>query len=357
MSVDSKSIVTQTLRIQNHLKEQNQCLLNLTDLAAISVAIKCQTRNWKTLLANRKAQPENVLKSLDILVSNSSEVRDRPMEAAHILMSSPLAPTALESKPFLNFCEQMGEAPSAAMQTLYFLLPFAESRQSSFLGSGYFSKWFPVCASYDNYLKFKELLHLTKSEDYTESINSIFRKLDFSALDQLIPEPIAEQYGLRAPRPVPMGSLMELQAQMVDLVQEIQEQERHTQIEKIDRYNERAQALRSCTLPGTSMKAKHWQKKVNEAAEFLALMKVNPIDEQVLRSNLAERYNALIPKLTLRQQKVSYEKLRNSGNMAAVKYVPIVITDETPIDHMERSLAEMENVISVLEQHSFSKSN
>jgi len=355
--VDSTPVVNQTRFIQDHLKQEKLCLLGLLDLAAISVAAKCSPGNWKTLLANRKTQPETLIASIEKLTKQSPDVTRNPLDAGHILMCAPLTSTANQSQCFLEFCKDMGAEPSTATQTLFFFLPFAVSHQSSFMGSRYFHQWFPFCTDHLGYEKFRVQQPLTQTVDYQESVNSIFRKLDLNALESLVPASVADRYGLHAPRPVVVGDYMQLQAALIGIVKEIKLQERRTEIAKIDNYAHKLAKLDACLVKGTSMKPKLLQKKVDKAANLLSLMQLNPIDEQILRTQFTQRYNSAIPVFNTQKQKASFDKLKLSNNFDAYHYVPLRITDRMSVDELEKAVEQIETVISVLSKHAVFKSN
>jgi hypothetical protein len=355
--VDSTPVVNQTRSIQDHLRQEKLCLLGLLDLAAISVAAKCSPNNWKTLLANRKTHPDTLIAAIEKLTKTEPDITRNPIDAGHILMCAPLTSTASQCQHFLEFCKELDVEPSTATQTLYFFLPFADSHQSSFMGSRHFHQWFPFCASHLGYEKFRLQAPAVATVDYQEGVNSIFRKLDLSAVESLVPASVADRYGLHAPRPVSVGDYMQLQATLFEIVKEIKQQERRTEISKIDKYPQRLAKLESCLVKGTSMKPKHLQKKVNKAAQFLSLMQSNPIDEQVLRSQFVQRYNDAIPVFNIKKQTASYDKLKLSNNFADYNYVPMKISQDMPVNDLEKAVEQIQSVIDVLSKHAVFKSN
>ena len=355
--VDSNPVSSQTRAIQAHLRQDGQCLLGLPDLAAISVAAKCDPKDWKSLLANRKFQSDALLESVEKLTRTSTDVTRNPLEAGHILMCCPLTSTATQSQAFVDFCKELNAEPSTATQTLYFLLPFAESHQSAFLGSRYFEQWFPDHSNNAGYKQFAAQLPIVETSSYKEGLGSIFRKLDFASLEGLVPESIAERYGLRAPKPVAVKDYMALQLDLRQIMTEVKNQERRTEIGKIDKYDHKLAKLNTCLVKGTSMKPKHLQKKVNKASSLLAMMKLNCIDEKLLRDEFTERYAKALPIYEAKRQKVVHSRIKVSGNYDAYTYIPLKIAEHTPLDDLEKACEEIERHIKVLSDYTVTKSN
>lgn len=352
MDVDSTRIIQQTCAIQEHFKTEKLCQLSLPDLASIVVATKCCPEQWSSLLNNRKTQPNSLIESVARLARNNTDTLRNPFDAAHLLMCAPLTSTAKQSQPFLEFCEALSAEPSVATQTLYFLLPFAISHRSSFNGSAQFDNWFPCCATYQGYQNFENQQSFSETEQYRESINSIFRKLDFSQVEAVIPSEMADKYGLHAPKPVAIKDYMDLHLELVENVKKIRSQQHRAEIDKITNYEKRISKLEAALGKNVNMKAKHLQKKIAKSAELLSVMELNKIDEQVIRTQLCTSYYDSIPKLLLKQQRVNVDKLDYAGHLDAYNFTPPPVTEHTTIDQLESYVKKIADVIEVLSKYS-----
>jgi len=352
MDVDSTRIIQQTCTIQDHFKAEKLCQLSLPDLAAIAVATKCCPKQWPTLLNNRKTQPASLIESIARLSRSNTGVLRNPFDAAHLLMCAPLTSTAKQSQPFLEFCENLSAEPSTATQTLYFLLPFAISHRSSFNGSAHFDHWFPCCSTYEGYLNFESQQSLSETEQYKESINSIFRKLDFSQSESLIPPEMADRYGLHAPKPIAVKDYMDMHLELVENVKKIRSQQHRAEISKITNYEKRISKLEAALGKNVHMKSKHLQKKISKSAELLSVMELNKIDEGVIRGELNKTYYDSIPILLRKQQRVNVDKLDYAGHIDAYNFTPPAVTEHTTIDELEGYVKQVADVIEVLSKYS-----
>lgn len=270
-------------------------------------------------------------------------------------MCAPLTSTAKQSQAFLDFCENLSAEPSTATQTLYFLLPFAISHRSSFNGSAHFDTWFPCCATHEGYQNFENQQSFTKTEQYQESINSIFRKLDFSHSESVIPAEVADKYGLHAPKPVAVKDYMEMHLELMGNVKKIRSQQHRSETSKITNYDKRISKLEAALGKDVHMKAKHLQKKLAKSAELLSVLELNKIDEQIIRTELTEAYHESIPKLLLKQQRANVDRLDHAGHLDAYNFIPPGITESTTVDELESYVKKIADVIEVLSKYSGQK--
>jgi hypothetical protein len=347
LNVDSEQIIRQTKRLQEHLRNNDQMLLNIPDLAALCVATTCLP-DWKSSVQNRKLYPNSFISS----ISDFAETQHfkAPSKAGHLLMCAQLCDAATTSAPFMKFCADLNYEPSTSSQALYFMLPFAISNRAEFHGSEWFPKWFPELDTHLGYSKFEEVSTMCNSQEYKDSINAIFRKLDFDFSAAVHPL-IAEKHSLYAPRPAEKKDSIELQKELLANIAKIKAIVPRTDLLKVANYSEAMEKISSTISRGVFVKDKVLQKRVLQSAALLSSMELNPIDTGILRADLVSQYETLAPSITKKQQLVNWNKLNNNGDVWAYDFNALTSHADLDLDELEKKVEKMIQAEAILAKY------
>lgn len=343
--INSDKIIEQAKALQDHLRSNDQPLLNLPELAAVCIAKTCLS-DCETAVKNRKSYPNSFVSSISAL---KGTLFNNPINAGHMLMCAKLSDASTGSAPFLRFCSDVEMEPSVNAQTLYFMLPFALSHRSQFRGSSSFGTWFPSL-KYSGYSKFEHLANVAETPEYKDSVNAIFRKLEFD-FSGAIHSDLAERYGLRATPPVQQKDHVELQKDLIQNVEKIRAQIHRTDMLKVSNYTETMAKINACLVKGKIVKAKVLQKRVGQSIELLNSMELNRIDEGILRADLTSQYEKLAPLITKKQQLVRRSTLNENNDQWAYEFSTLAQPGQFTLDQLEERVAFMGKVDETLSKY------
>jgi len=343
--INPDKIIDQVKALQHHLRSNDQPLLNLPELAAVCIAKSCLS-DCETAVKNRKSYSNSFISSIS---GFEKMAFSNPINAGHMLMCAKLSDASTGSAPFLRFCSDVEIEPSVNAQALYFMLPFALSNRSQFRGSSSFGAWFPSLKN-SGYSKFEALADVAETPEYKDSINAIYRKLEFD-FSHVIDAGLAERYGLRAAPPVQPKDHAELQKDLLQNVEKIRAQTHRTDMLKVADYTRTMEKIQACLVKGRIVKAKVLQKRVNQSNELLNSMELNRIDEGILRADLTSQYEKRAPSIAKKQQLVRRSALNENNEDWAYKFNTLADPSQFTLDQLEERVAYMEKVEATLSKY------
>lgn len=350
--INSNLVVEQAAKLQDHLRGKNVRQLELGDLGAVIIALKCGRQNWASWLTERSREFENLIPTInDYRSTNATTICGYPMQAMQFLVAAELTPVSPLDTTYTDFCKLTNLPQNSISQALYFILPFTEKKMD-FLCNESFNKWMEAIApGRDHEVMMDSIAEfaadITNTETYAGSVSSIFRKLKLDYSQHITSEKI-EKCGLHAIRPPVAGETFELRVELDNLCQKMEKVQIRTDLTKVPEY-EQKRAEFIPLISDLTAKQSHVQKAVDSANHLIQTMLANQISDNVILAKYATEFEQLEKFINRKQQLVASPlKMKPNGHFWAYEYV----VPRTPLDNLttlEPVILRMRQVKTVLE--------
>lgn len=356
VSIDSQRVVGPAVLFKEICEKNHIPLPDLRHILGILVTAKICPDHWQDIAS--RAYPKEA-RTFTLQLANTTAItnlKERPMDALHILGTARLSTDANASGVFKNFCAHIEHQPTSTSQLLFFASHLLESHPDAIWNSDFIAKalntttdsvrrhWIPRIQSFMSNTS-QQILH----ENYALLLSGIH--FDYNRLEQKSLN--AANFPCLQP-PQLLASKPHMYAELFKRVETIKSMQPMVNVHEADPDAiATADDLMAKVVPGNchQFKKREIAAGIQMADKVIEHLESVMLTDQQIRQKASTEFESLRSKVAVARTQADYRKLESAGQIDHLKWAVPKITMRTSTTEIHELIGKLKFSLAILDRY------